>query len=159
MTCGVDGCETPAKHKGLCGKHYKRQWRHGEPTKILIGEAGTYDKILRQRIRRYGREHNVRNAHGTGGMTTQGYWMLTTGPRTKQLEHILIAEKMFGGPLPKGAIVHHINESRCDNRPENLLICPSQGYHLWIHRMMRKQEWHEQREAIFAGARALMEIM
>jgi hypothetical protein len=31
MTCSVKGCENPVKYKELCGKHYKRQWRHGDP--------------------------------------------------------------------------------------------------------------------------------
>jgi hypothetical protein len=34
QTCSVDGCEAPVKVKkfALCGRHYARLWRHGDPT-------------------------------------------------------------------------------------------------------------------------------
>lgn len=31
-TCSVDGCDTPAKTRGWCVKHYERWRRHGDPT-------------------------------------------------------------------------------------------------------------------------------
>lgn len=49
------------------------------------------------------------------------------------LEHILIAEQMYGGPLPPEAEVHHINGIRDDNRPENLMICKNFQEHRLIH--------------------------
>lgn len=29
--CRVEGCERPVKSRDLCGAHYKRLWRHGDP--------------------------------------------------------------------------------------------------------------------------------
>jgi len=52
-------------------------------------------------------------------------------------EHILVAEKALGKPLPKGAVLHHHNEDRTDNRPENLVICQDRAYHALLHRRMR----------------------
>lgn len=54
-------------------------------------------------------------------------------------EHIVLAEKALGKPLPKGAIVHHMNEDREDNHtPFNLIVCPSQEYHLLLHKRMKE---------------------
>ena len=52
-------------------------------------------------------------------------------------EHILIAEKALGKPLPKGAEVHHYGK-RNDNT--KLVICQDHAYHMLLHRRMRAIE-------------------
>ncbi len=55
----------------------------------------------------------------------------------KRAEHLIIAEKALGHELPDGAIVHHHNRIRRDNRNQNLVICQDASYHSLIHARMR----------------------
>ena len=48
--------------------------------------------------------------------------------------HRQVAEKILGRPLREGEIVHHINRDKRDNRPENLMIFPSQAEHARWHK-------------------------
>lgn len=48
--------------------------------------------------------------------------------------HRIVAEQMLGRPLKTGEVVHHINEDKRDNRPENLMVFSSQAEHA---------RWHE----------------
>lgn len=51
-------------------------------------------------------------------------------------EHILVAENILGKPLPTGACIHHNNEDKTDNQPENLVICQDNAYHKLLHLKM-----------------------
>ena len=110
--CSVSGCEKPVRARGWCSTHHQRWRMHGDPLALKISPAGS------------------------GTINDCGYRMLRDGGR-RRYEHVEIAEKALGKPLPAGTIVHHINEDRLDNRPENLVICPSRSYHALIHARMR----------------------
>ncbi len=61
----------------------------------------------------------------------------TDDERRYVLEHVFIAEKALGKPLPPGAIVHHHDQNKLNNRSGNLVICQDRGYHAHIHARMR----------------------
>lgn len=108
--CLVKGCDKPHKAKGLCNMHLLR-------------------------LEQYGRLYVGRRRKGTGSYV-DGYKAVTVGG--KQIaEHVLIAEKALGKKLPKGAIVHHVDENPKNNSNENLVICPNTSYHKIIHRRMK----------------------
>ena len=52
-------------------------------------------------------------------------------------EHILLAEKAYGKPLPPKAVVHHADSVGDNNQQNNLVICEDQGFHLVLHRRRR----------------------
>ncbi len=55
-------------------------------------------------------------------------------------EHILIAERALGKPLPSKAVVHHVDENPSNNCPDNLVICENNAYHRLIHARQRVVE-------------------
>lgn len=151
MICAAEGCMKRDYCKGLCTTHYKRQWRHGDMKQTARYEGkpcaiegcqeparrNDYCSAHSARISRHGTPDLVRRANGTGTTTNGGYRLLTVDGR-RVYEHIHKAEKALGRPLPKGAIVHHMNKNTLDNdTPFNLIICPNQEYHMLIHARMR----------------------
>lgn len=49
------------------------------------------------------------------------------------LQHILIAEKALGKPLPIGAECHHADGDKRNNANRNLVICQNRDYHQFLH--------------------------
>lgn len=112
LTCDVSECVAPRYCRGLCTKHYQRARKHGSAT------APIRDK----------------SPDGVGYVDRDGYRLHTIAGR-RVTEHVLVAERALGKRLPRGAIVHHVNEDRLDNRPSNLVICTA-GYHRVLHQRM-----------------------
>lgn len=111
--CAVNGCGGAIIAKRFCGRHYSAFKKHGDP--------------LASRPKR---------ADFTGSTRADGYTLFQQGG-VKRLAHVLIAERALGKPLPAGAVVHHADENPSNNAPTNLVICPSQAYHVMLHKRMR----------------------
>lgn len=52
--------------------------------------------------------------------------------------HRIVAEQILGRPLKKGEVVHHIDEDKRNNSPDNLIIFRSQSAHV---------KWHQTHKA------------
>lgn len=48
-------------------------------------------------------------------------------------EHVMVAERALGKPLPKGAEVHHVDGDGANNANTNLVICQDHAYHYLLH--------------------------
>lgn len=84
-------------------------------------------------FRRFGEDSN-RWKGGKADIGT-GYRMIlvSRNPRKYVFEHRLVMERILGRKLLPAEIVHHMNEDKSDNRPENLKVM-SRSEHIRIHR-------------------------
>ena len=60
-------------------------------------------------------------------------------------EHILVAKKALGKPLPLGVEVHHVDGDHANNVPANLIICNDHDYHMLLHQRTRAVAGHNRR--------------
>lgn len=80
---------------------------------------------------------------GRSSVTASGYlaWRMPDHPNANRrgfvMEHVLVAARALGQPLPRGAQVHHIDGDRQNNAPSNLVICQDQAYHSLLHQRAR----------------------
>ncbi len=105
MICCANNCSKKAIAKKMCGVHYMRNKRHGNPN-IQINASP-----------------------GAGTIDCFGYRVFCVGNK-KIREHRLVMEKHLGRKLNKNEVIHHINEDRLDNRIENLLVVKENWRHL-----------------------------
>ena len=118
--CGCGGLAPIAKqtdtNKG-CKKGEPRRFIQGHATKLKSGKDTPNYK-----------GGHTRSSHGYGLILMPGH------PRANRsghvYEHVLLAEKALGKPLPAGAHVHH-------HTPEQLVICQDNAYHMFLHQRQR----------------------
>lgn len=60
--------------------------------------------------------------------------------RRKKLHARVVVEDILGRPLSRREIVHHINEDKSDDRPENLFLFRHQTAHAHWHAYIRRHK-------------------
>lgn len=83
-------------------------------------------------------ERIARVIRGDVRLHSDGYRMLflpfhPTGGKSYVYEHRIVMERKLGRFLQRGELVHHINEDKLDNRPENLEVVRGSAHQV-IHR-------------------------
>ena len=104
--CSIENCTNKHTAGGLCGKHYQRKKKYGDPL---------HERPL-----------------GDGWVDPRsGYRMIcVNGKHIREHRHVM--ELKLGRKLNPGETVHHINHDRADNRPENLEVMTT-GQHTTLH--------------------------
>ena len=124
MQCEIGLCKCGCGGKTTISpwNNYQGIYKRGESVKCIRGHCG----------------------RGVGGKITQSEYCRTRLPNHDRAnssgyvkDSILLAEKALGKQLPDGAVVHHANGIKTDNRPENLVICKNDSYHQILHTRMR----------------------
>lgn len=61
------------------------------------------------------------------------YMVGARGPHKGRLLHTVIVEAVLGRPLPRTAVIHHIDDNGLNNANGNLIVCEDQSFHATLH--------------------------
>jgi hypothetical protein len=61
-------------------------------------------------------------------------------PEKGKRDYRAIVEDAIGISLPPGAVIHHVDEDRSNNRNSNLVVCPDEAYHNLLHMRLEAQK-------------------
>ena len=128
-----------AKKRKFCSYHCANTGKN-HPRGMLgkKQKAESIEKIRKGNIGENNPMFKIGNRHprwkGEKFQTKEGYWSIwINGKRTSQARYI--AEQCLNRKLTTKEVVHHINEDKLDDKPENLYVFPSQSKHTIHHKL------------------------
>lgn len=139
LKCSHPGCRRAATDPPYCHKHAARKATAAKRQQTPPAERCAWAACNRPvRYASFCERHLQDDyAQGTAPKLSEHGYILT---KTGRLLHRDVAEAALGKHLPPRAVVHHVNQIKTDNRPENLVICPDNDYHAVIHQRTRAYE-------------------
>lgn len=126
--CTVEGCENPARTKGLCNKHYYRLLKHGDPTKLAKIPNGETLRYFTEVVIPYSGDECLIWPYSR----TKGYGTMTTNGRRSYV-HREICTKVHGPPPTKAHQAAH----SCGN---GHLGCCNQNHIHWSTNAENQQD-------------------
>ena len=149
--CSVEGCKrTDRANSEWCRLHYKRWYRHGDPSTtrktpkldpncavdgcpgrpVAKGLCGNHYALRRRN------GAPVRTRIFVGQYIKDGYRFVLVGTRTYEPEHRIVMARFLHRQLRSDEHVHHIDGDTLNNSPSNLQIVTA-SEHLRIHAATR----------------------
>ena len=112
----------------------------GQPTSIAMRSNTRYGHVVGQPVRFISGHYGARSGRIVTG---HGYAMLlapshpSARSRRYVYEHVIVAERAVGRFLPSGAVVHHVNGVKDDNRTSNLAVLQNHSEHMTLHTRLK----------------------
>jgi len=101
------------------------------------GKMDYMKKVWKESGDRWKGEKNPRWSGGTY-INKQNYRMIHDDKNRWRVEHRIVVERIIGRDLKRHETIHHINENKLDNRPENLYYYPNDSLHKKHHGLKNK---------------------
>lgn len=140
----------------------RAKWPPRDEVERLYCEEGLSDRALGAHFGfSYQWALKVRKAYGISASdkphrdpvryrSSQGYWRVGD-----EYEHRLVMAAKLGRSLAATEVVHHIDEDKGNNDPDNLCVYPSNAEHMFDHRGRRakrnkvpRRDWRQAREKV-----------
>ena len=135
-----------AKRLGCAKSSVLRNMKRLHVPRRTVGEAlaeRTMPKEIRKKISKTKKiiQQGENHSSWKGGriLTSTGYYIIWikdhpfANPKGYVPEHRLVVESVVGRYLKPEEVVHHIDKTRSNNSPDNLMLCKSNSEHLLVH--------------------------